>query len=69
MRTFFRATLIVTAFIALVRFGLPARQTTAQTQEIKVGMIGLDTSHVTAFAKLLHRRAEGQMGRRECRFD
>jgi predicted dehydrogenase len=58
MRTFFRATLIVTAFIALVRFGLPARQTTAQTQEIKVGMIGLDTSHVTAFAKLLNDKSD-----------
>jgi hypothetical protein len=58
MRTFFRATLIVTAFIALVRFCLPARQTTAQTQEIKVGMIGLDTSHVTAFAKLLNDKSD-----------
>jgi Oxidoreductase family, NAD-binding Rossmann fold len=54
MKVFFRATLLVTAFIALVRIGLPARQTTAQTQEIKVGMIGLDTSHVTAFTKLLN---------------
>ena len=58
MRTFFRATLIVTAFIALVRFGLPARQTAAQTQEIKVGMIGLDTSHVTAFTKLLNDKSD-----------
>src|SRR5262245_8669065 len=58
MRTFFRATLFVTAFIALFRFGLPARQTTAQTQEIKVGMIGLDTSHVTAFAKLLNDKSD-----------
>jgi Oxidoreductase family, NAD-binding Rossmann fold len=54
MKIFFRATLLVTAFIALVRIGLPARQTTAQGQEIKVGMIGLDTSHVTAFTKLLN---------------
>src|SRR5262245_25091876 len=58
MRTFFRATLFVTAFIALFRFGLPARQTTAQTQEIKVGMIGLARSHVTAFAKLLNDKSD-----------
>jgi Oxidoreductase family, NAD-binding Rossmann fold len=54
MKVFVRATLLVTALIALVRIGLPARQTTAQAQEIKVGMIGLDTSHVTAFTKLLN---------------
>jgi Oxidoreductase family, NAD-binding Rossmann fold len=54
MKVFVRATLLVTIFIALVWIGLPARQTTAETQEIKVGMIGLDTSHVTAFTKLLN---------------
>src|SRR5262245_1549431 len=58
MKTFVRATLPVLAFIALVRIGLPARQTTAQTQEIKVGMIGLDTSHVTAFTKLLNDKSD-----------
>jgi hypothetical protein len=50
MKAFVRATLPVLAFIALARIGLPARQMTAQTQEIKVGMIGLDTSHVGAVA-------------------
>src|SRR5215471_19039755 len=58
MKAFVRATLPVLAFIALVRTGLPARQTTAQTREIKVGMIGLDTSHVTAFAKLLNDQSD-----------
>src|SRR5262249_23432875 len=58
MKAFVRATLPVLAFITLVRIGLPARQTTAQTQEIKVGMIGLDTSHVTAFTKLLNDKSD-----------
>lgn len=58
MKAFFRATLPVIALMALVRFGLPARQTAAQTQEIKVGMIGLDTSHVTAFTKLLNDKSD-----------
>src|SRR5215510_13493471 len=58
MKTFVRATLPVLALITLVRIGSPARQTTAQTQEIKVGMIGLDTSHVTAFTKLLNDKSD-----------
>jgi GFO/IDH/MocA oxidoreductase family protein len=58
MNAFVRATLPFIALITLVRFGLPARQTTVQTQEIKVGMIGLDTSHVTAFAKLLNDKSD-----------
>ena len=59
MKEFFRATLpLIALMVALVRFGLPARQTTAQTQEIKVGMIGLDTSHVTAFTKLLNDKSD-----------
>src|SRR5262245_43837948 len=58
MKAFVRATLPIISLIALVRFGLPARQTTAQTQEIKVGMIGLDTSHVTAFTKLLNDKSD-----------
>src|SRR5499426_761628 len=53
-----RATLPIICLIALVRFGLPARQTTAQTPEIKLGIIGLDTSHVTAFAKLLNDKSD-----------
>jgi Oxidoreductase family, NAD-binding Rossmann fold len=58
MKTFFRATLPVIALMALVRIGLPSRQTAAQTQEIRVGMIGLDTSHVTAFTKLLNDKSD-----------
>lgn len=58
MKAFIRATLLVIALIMLVRIGLPARQTTAQTPEIKVGMIGLDTSHVTAFTKLLNDKSD-----------
>jgi len=58
MKAFVRITLTVIALMALVRFGLPARQTAAQTQEIKVGMIGLDTSHVTAFTKLLNDKSD-----------
>src|SRR5262249_43451905 len=58
MKAFVRATLPVLAFITLVRIGLPARQTTAQTKEIKIGMIGLDTSHVTAFTKLLNDKSD-----------
>jgi GFO/IDH/MocA oxidoreductase family protein len=58
MKAFVRATLPIISLIALVRFGLPASQTTAPTQEIKVGMIGLDTSHVTAFTKLLNDKSD-----------
>jgi predicted dehydrogenase len=58
MKAFVRASFLVITFITLVRIGLPARQTTAQTQEIKVGMIGLDTSHVTAFTKLLNDKSD-----------
>jgi predicted dehydrogenase len=58
MKAFVRVTLPVLAFIILVRISPPARQTTAQTQEIKIGMIGLDTSHVTAFAKLLNDKSD-----------
>jgi hypothetical protein len=58
MKAFIRATLPAIALITLVRIALPALQTTAQTQEIKVGMIGLDTSHVTAFTKLLNDKSD-----------
>ncbi|HEU0175390.1 MAG TPA: Gfo/Idh/MocA family oxidoreductase [Blastocatellia bacterium] len=58
MKAFIRLALPVIAFITLVQISLPARQTTAQTQEIKVGMIGLDTSHVTAFTKLLNDKSD-----------
>jgi hypothetical protein len=58
MKAFIRATLPAIALIMLVRIALPPRQTAAQTQEIKVGMIGLDTSHVTAFTKLLNDKSD-----------
>jgi len=58
MTTFFRTTLLVAASVALVWVGLPSQQTIAQPQEIKVGMIGPDTSHVTAFTKLLNDKPE-----------
>jgi Oxidoreductase family, NAD-binding Rossmann fold len=58
MKAIVRATLFVVALLTLVWINLPARQTTAQTQEIKVGMIGLDTSHVTAFTKLLNDKSD-----------
>lgn len=58
MKAFVRASFLIITFITLVQIGLPARQTTAQTQEIKVGMIGLDTSHVTAFTKLLNDKSD-----------
>jgi GFO/IDH/MocA oxidoreductase family protein len=58
MKAFVRIILLVTAFITLIRTGAPARQIFAQTQEIKIGMIGLDTSHVTAFTKLLNDKSD-----------
>ncbi|MBO0857772.1 MAG: Gfo/Idh/MocA family oxidoreductase [Chloracidobacterium sp.] len=58
MKVYFPITLLVTAFITLVLKGPPARPTIAQTQEIKVGIIGLDTSHVTAFTKLLNDKSD-----------
>jgi hypothetical protein len=54
MKSFIRTTLLVAISIELACIGSPSWETTAQTQEIKVGMIGLDTSHVTAFTKLLN---------------
>src|SRR5499426_2351718 len=53
-----RATLPIICLIALVRFGLIAQARESQPQEIKVGMIGLDTSHVTAFTKLLNDKSD-----------
>ena len=58
MKAFVRLTLLIIAFIAPALIGPQARQTTARTQEIKVGMIGLDTSHVTAFTKLLNDKSD-----------
>src|SRR5262245_9496876 len=58
MKAFIRISLLVVISLSPVWIGLPSRQTTAQTQEIKVGMIGLDTSHVTAFTKLLNDKSD-----------
>jgi predicted dehydrogenase len=58
MKAFVLVTLLVTAFITPVLTGPPARRAVAQSQEIKVGMIGLDTSHVTAFTKLLNDKSD-----------
>ncbi|MGH9850776.1 MAG: Gfo/Idh/MocA family protein [Blastocatellia bacterium] len=54
MKAFIRTTLLVAISIALAWIVLPSWQATAQPKEIKLGMIGLDTSHVTAFTKLLN---------------
>src|SRR5262245_43766619 len=58
MKAIIRTTLLVVISFSPVWIGLPSRQTAAQTQEIKVGMIGLDTSHVTAFTKLLNDKSD-----------
>jgi hypothetical protein len=58
MKIFVRLTLLLIAFITLVLIAPQARQTIAQTQEIKVGIIGVDTSHVTAFTKLLNDKSD-----------
>src|SRR5262245_31266193 len=58
MKSLVPVTLLVIAFITLVLIGTPARQTSAQTQEIRVGMIGLDTSHVTAFTTCLNDKSD-----------
>ncbi len=48
------AFVIIGAVILATLAGLVTRQTAAQTQELKLGIIGCDTSHVTAFTKLLN---------------
>ncbi|MCI0391928.1 MAG: gfo/Idh/MocA family oxidoreductase, partial [Acidobacteria bacterium] len=58
MKSFIRTTPLVAISIAIVWIGLSSWRTTAQTQEIKVGIIGLDTSHVTAFTKLLNDKSD-----------
>ena len=52
-----RPRLIVIAFVLIgvvSPAGLTTRQAAAQQQELKLGIIGCDTSHVTAFTKLLN---------------
>jgi hypothetical protein len=39
---------------ALCLWGLSPRHSAAQTKELKIGLIGLDTSHAPAFTKLLN---------------
>jgi hypothetical protein len=58
MKAFIRTILLVAISVPPVWIGLSSWRTTAQTQEIKVGMIGLDTSHVTAFTKLLNDKSD-----------
>ena len=58
MKAVIQAAFLIIAFITPVLIGQSARQTAAQAQEIKVGMIGLDTSHVTAFTKLLNDKTD-----------
>jgi hypothetical protein len=58
MKAVIHAAFLIIAFITPVLIGQSARQTAAQAQEIKVGMIGLDTSHVTAFTKLLNDKTD-----------
>jgi predicted dehydrogenase len=58
MKSFARLSLIVAITSTLVLLESPSRRTTAQPQEIKLGMIGLDTSHVTAFTKLLNDKSD-----------
>ena len=44
-----RTTIVLTGIV----FGIMASAST-QAADIRIGMIGLDTSHVTAFTKLLN---------------
>lgn len=55
MRIAIRRTIILIATMLLL-FGaaLPARESAAQPPEIRIGIIGTDTSHVPAFTKLLN---------------
>ena len=55
MRIAIRRTIILIATMLLL-FGaaLPARESAAQSPEIRIGIIGTDTSHVPAFTKLLN---------------
>jgi hypothetical protein len=65
MNAFIRATILILvsacAVFAWVRCGSQPSVTqayTSQPQEIKIGIIGLDTSHVTAFTKLLNDKSD-----------
>lgn len=58
MKTLPRALAFIAIFAAFAIVAPTTRQTTAQTTEIKVGIIGTDTSHVTAFTKLLNDKSD-----------
>jgi len=58
MKAFIHTALLVAISIALAWIALPSWQAAAQPQELKLGMIGLDTSHVTAFTKLLNDKSD-----------
>jgi len=44
--------------VIVVATSLSLSEAQTQTQELKIGMIGLDTSHVTAFTKLLNDKSD-----------
>ncbi len=46
------------AAIALASFNSSGMLPGAQTPEIRIGIVGTDTSHVTAFTKMLHDRSD-----------
>lgn len=54
MKKFPRILAFIAVFAAFANVASPTKQATTQTTEIKVGIIGTDTSHVTAFTKLLN---------------
>jgi predicted dehydrogenase len=49
-----RTLAFIAVLAAFANIASPTKQTMAQIAEIKVGVIGTDTSHVTAFTKLLN---------------
>jgi predicted dehydrogenase len=58
MKMFTRTLAFIALLAAFASVASTTRQTTAQTTEIKVGIIGTDTSHVTAFTKLLNDKSD-----------
>ncbi|MGE0130070.1 MAG: Gfo/Idh/MocA family protein [Blastocatellales bacterium] len=54
MKTLPRILAFIAVFAAFAGIASPTKQIATQTKEIKVGIIGTDTSHVTAFTKLLN---------------
>src|SRR5215472_13332462 len=63
MNVITRTALLVTISAALVCSVFPTQQAVARAQEfqpkeVRIGIIGLDTSHVTAFTKLLNDKSD-----------